>query len=288
MACYTCIDQSALGVRQWNGRLQGIEQPGCHLYACCCGTITSVDMKLRQLKVHTDTKTRDDVTVKVESAVQWAVDPDAVETFYFKVSNPEEQISAFVDDIIRAELPVRSLDEAFSEKLAMGQSAEAHLREAVCKNFGIRIARVLITDLRPDQNVLRAMNEINRAKREREAARERAEAQRVLTVVAAEAEAEARQLNGKGLAMMRREIASGFKNSIADLTGEGQDSTLTSDGVVHMMLVTQYLDVLKDFASTGQSSMIVPHGAGFVSDIEGQIRNGFWQAEKLKKKEGWQ
>eukprot|EP01065_Artemidia_motanka_P008811 TRINITY_DN1445_c0_g1_i6.p2 TRINITY_DN1445_c0_g1~~TRINITY_DN1445_c0_g1_i6.p2 ORF type:complete len:289 (+),score=101.00 TRINITY_DN1445_c0_g1_i6:54-920(+) len=284
--CCTCIDESERGVRQWNGQLREIVQPGCHTYVCCFGDVTSVDMKVRQLKVHTDTKTKDDVTVKVETAVQWAVDPDAVETFYFKVSVPEVQISAFVDDIVRSELPVRTLDEAFAEKTAMGQSAETHLREAVCKPFGISILRVLVTDLRPDQHVQRAMNEINAAKREREAARERAEAQRVLTVVAAEAEAEARQLNGKGLAMMRREIASGFKNSIADLTGHEQDSTLTSEGVVHMMLVTQYLDVLKDFASTGQSSMIVPHGAGFVSDIEGQIRNGFWQAEGLKKREG--
>eukprot|EP01065_Artemidia_motanka_P008813 TRINITY_DN1445_c0_g3_i1.p1 TRINITY_DN1445_c0_g3~~TRINITY_DN1445_c0_g3_i1.p1 ORF type:complete len:315 (+),score=125.60 TRINITY_DN1445_c0_g3_i1:66-947(+) len=285
MACCVCVDESERGVKQWNGKFEEMVEPGCHCILPC-GSISTVNMKVMQLKVHTDTKTKDDVTVTVESAVQWAVDPDAVETFYFKVSDPDVQIAAFVDDIIRSELPIRTLDESFAEKTAMGQSAEQHLRQDICKPFGINIIRVLITDLRPDPHVLRSMNEINAAKREREAARERAEAQRILTVVAAEAEAEARQLSGKGLANMRREIACGFKNSIVDLTGkEDADTDLSAQSVVHMMLVTQYLDVLKDFAVSGKSSMVVPHGAGFIGDVENQIRNGFWQASHLRSSE---
>jgi len=278
--CFVCIDESERGVKQCNGRYQETLGSGCHAVAPCCMTIRAVNMKVVQLEVHTDTKTKDDVTVRVSSAVQWHVDPEMVETFHFKVSNPHSQITAFVDDIIRSELPIRTLDEAFAEKDKMGKATEDHLRADISKTFGITVDRVLITDLQPDAKVQRSMNEINAAKREREAARERAEAQRVLTVVAAEAERDARQLSGQGLALMRREIASGFKNSIVDLTGQ-TDEHLNAQAVVHMMLVTQYLDVLKDFAHSGGSSMVIPHGAGVISDIENQVKMGLDQA-KLK------
>eukprot|EP00756_Hemistasia_phaeocysticola_P031598 Hpha_TRINITY_DN16362_c1_g1::TRINITY_DN16362_c1_g1_i2::g.59495::m.59495 len=285
MSCfYACVDESEKGVKQSMGKFDEIVDSGCHCLTPC-QSITPVSMMIHQLIVHTDTKTSDDVTVTVSSAIQWCVDEDLVETFYFKVTNPEEQVSAFVDDIIRSELPIRTLDAAFAEKETMGKSAEESLRRDVHKTFGIYVVRVLIVDLQPDQKVLDAMNEINAAKREREAARERAEAQRVLTVVAAEAEKDARQLSGQGLALMRREIASGFKNSIVDLTGD-KDDHLNAESVVHMMLVTQYLDVLKDFAQSGGASMVVPHGGGVTADIESQVRNGFWQSTELGNKQG--
>jgi len=281
--CYECVDEADKGVKQQNGRFEEIVDPGCYCLTPC-QSITPVSMMIQQLIVHTDTKTKDDVTVRVSSAIQWQVDKNLVETYYFKVTNPHQQVSAFVDDIIRSELPIRSLDEAFAEKEAMGKAAEAALQRELHQTFGIYIVRALIVDLRPDKKVLAAMNEINSAKREREAARERAEAQRVLTVVAAEAERDARKLSGAGLALMRREIASGFKNSIMDLTGD-KDGNLDAEAVVQMMLVTQYLDVLKDFASAGGASMVVPHGSGS-NDLESQVRNGNWQAEMMQKIQG--
>lgn len=281
MGCFwECVDQADKGVKQQNGRFQDVVDPGCHCLTPC-QSITPVSMMIQQLVVHTDTKTKDDVTVRVSSAIQWQVDENFVETYYFKVTNPQQQVSAFVDDIIRSELPARTLDQAFAEKEAMGKATESALQREVHGVFGITIVRALIVDLRPDKQVLAAMNAINSAKREREAATERAEAQRVLTVVAAEAERDARKLSGAGLALMRREIASGFKNSIMDLTGQ-ESGNLDAESVVHMMLVTQYLDVLKDYAASGGASMVVPHGSG-VSDMESQIRNGSWQSEMLQK-----
>eukprot|EP01062_Namystynia_karyoxenos_P066503 TRINITY_DN60429_c0_g1_i1.p1 TRINITY_DN60429_c0_g1~~TRINITY_DN60429_c0_g1_i1.p1 ORF type:complete len:307 (+),score=120.51 TRINITY_DN60429_c0_g1_i1:61-981(+) len=282
MLCCACIDQSERGVKQCNGRLDKVVDPGCTCYVWPCQKVSAVNMKVQQLNVKTDTKTSDDVTVAVHSAVQWAVGPEAIDSFYFTVSTPERQITAFVDDIVRSQLPTRTLDEAFAEKDAMGKACEEQLRHELAQSFGISVVRVLITDLQPCAKVMAAMNAINSAKRERIAARERAEAQKTLTVVQAEAERDARQLAGKGLALMRREIASGFKNSITDLTGERSEPDLTAQSVVHMMLVTQYLDVLKDFAASGKSSMVVPHGAGFVQDIESQVRGGFWSAQELQ------
>eukprot|EP01062_Namystynia_karyoxenos_P001975 TRINITY_DN1068_c0_g1_i1.p1 TRINITY_DN1068_c0_g1~~TRINITY_DN1068_c0_g1_i1.p1 ORF type:complete len:329 (+),score=107.54 TRINITY_DN1068_c0_g1_i1:105-989(+) len=284
--CITCVDQSERGVKQCNGKFQETVGPGCHCYICPFQEITPVVMKVQQLDITTNTKTADDVTVTVCCAVQWQVQHDKVDEYYFKVSDPCRQITAYVDDIIRAQLPVRTLDAAFAEKETMGRETEDLLRCQMSDSFGIAVIKVLITDLRPDHKVMSAMNEINAAKREREATRERAEAQKVLTVMNAEAEAEAKKLAGTGLASMRREIATGFKNSIVDLTGEEDmhSNQLTAQGVVHMMLVTQYLDVLKEFASSGRSSMVVPHGAGFVSDVENQVRTGFWSAQELKQR----
>lgn len=264
-----------MGVRQCNGKFDGIVQPGCHVFVCPMGQINPVKMRINQLNTMTQTKTKDDVTVMITTAIQWEVNEDKVEQYYFKLTNPTQQISSYVDDIMRSELPTRTLDEAFAEKDKMGMAAEKELRVQLTEAFGISVQRVLITDLRPDQNVLNAMNAINAAKRDRLAAQERAEAQKILTVVAAEAEKDAKQLGGQGLALQRQAIASGFKNSIVDLTGDASDSNLSPEGVVHMMLVTQYLDILKDFAGNNKSALVVPHGAGFVKDIEKQVKGGF-------------
>merc|ERR1719203_540319 len=139
--------------------------------------------------------------------------------------------------------------------------------------YGYSILNVLITDLSPEQKVLAAMNEINAARRQREAAVERAEAEKLLQVKAAEADAEAKHLSGVGVARMRKAIADGFKDSMESMTIEGG---LSPQEAVHMMVTTQYLDTLKDFANNpSSSSIMVPHGPGFSKHLEDQVRDGF-------------
>jgi len=142
--------------------------------------------------------------------------------------------------------------------------------------YGISIVKVLITDLQPNQKVQDAMNKINTMKREREAAVERAEAEKLLKVKAAEADMESKHLAGVGIAKMRKAITMGFQDSIEAM----KDSCgLEASDVVHMMLVTQYMDTLKDFATSGKSSIVLAHDPSAMSDIETQIRQGFINAK---------
>merc|ERR1712176_192370 len=146
--------------------------------------------------------------------------------------------------------------------------------------YGYKVENVLITDLRPEASVLKAMNDINASRRQREAAQEKGEAEKILLIKAAEADAESKHLSGVGMARMRTALAEGFKDSVETMTEAG----LEAPAAMHMMVMTQYLDTLKDFANNpGNSSIMVPTGPGAVKDIEAQVRDGFLTSQALGK-----
>lgn len=236
-------------------------------------------MKTRQENVVTNTKTRDNVTVQVTTAIMYKVGTGEgdIESYYFKLSEPKRQIEAYVDDCIRSQLPSMTLDEAFEAKESMAHQVEKQVAASM-KQFGIEVVKALMTDMQPDASVMAAMNRIQAERRNREAAMEKAEAEKIIAVKNAEAEAEAKHLSGMGTAKMRHAITDGFRGSIESMK---ETCGMNPQEVVHMMLVTQYLDVLKNFAESGRATMVVPHGPSALQDIEQQVRNGFMQASML-------
>lgn len=273
--CIVCMDTSDRGVVQSFGKFSHVAEPGLSFIFFPFQTVTSVSVKVMQLDVKTETKTKDNVTVKVTSAIQYCVDPTQVDNFYFKLGSPARQIEAHVDDTVRSQLPTLTLDEAFESKEKMALEIKVALAESM-QPYGLLINRALVTDMQPDRSVLAAMNEINASRRQREAAIEKAEAEKIMVVRSSEADAEAKHLSGVGTARMRQAITEGFKGSIEAMK---ESCGLEPREVVHMMLVTQYLDVLKDFAASGKATMVVPHGPSAVNDIENQVRQGFMSAK---------
>jgi len=265
------VEDGFRGVKQDCGKYTGTLEPGCHFYCCCYQTVTPQSIRVIQIDVNTDTKTHDNVSVTVRTAVQYAVAPDKIYDAHFRLSNPERQMAAYVDDVVRSELPAMLLDDAYEAKTEMADNILKILAEAMSP-FGLNILKVLITDLQPDHKVLQAMNEINTQKRQRAAMQEKAEGDKILKVKAAEADMEAIHLSGQGVAKMRSAITNGFKESIDQMK---ESCGLGSKEVVHMMLVTQYLDTLKEFADNGRSSLVLPHGPSAVADIENQVKMGF-------------
>ncbi|EKX33021.1 hypothetical protein GUITHDRAFT_156181 [Guillardia theta CCMP2712] len=275
--CCACIDQSERGIVQSCGKFSHILDPGCSIILWPIQTVDGVSIKVTQIDVNTNTKTKDNVTVTVTCAIQYSVNPLECDQYYFKLHNPHMQITAYVDDCIRSQIPTMTLDESFEAKESMANAVKAQVASSM-KPYGIEVHQALITNMQPDSTVMQAMNQINAARRNREAAIEKAEAEKILQVRAAEADAEAKHLSGKGTAMMRQAITDGFKNSIESMK---ESCGLEPREVVHMMLVTQYLDVLKEFAQSGRATMVVPHGPSAVGDIEQQVRNGFMQAQMM-------
>eukprot|EP00960_Hanusia_phi_P035555 751785-Hanusia_phi.AAC.3 len=255
--CLACVNQSERGILQSCGKFSRILDPG---FSCICWPWQTVT----QLDVHTKTKTKDNVTVTVTCAVQYAVNPQQSESFYFKLCNPKMQISAYVDDCVRSHIPSMTLDEAFEAKETLVDAVKLKLHESM-KDYGIIVHQALVTDMNLEKSVTQAMNKINAARREREAAIEIAEANKILLVRAAEADAEAKYLNGKGIALMREAISNGFKSSIQTMQ---ESCGLEPNEVVEMMLVTQYMDVLKDFARSERPCLVVPFAVNSSKQID--------------------
>jgi len=232
-------------------------------------------LRVQQLDVLTESKTKDDVTVHVKVAVQYQVIPDKVYDAFYRLTRPELQIRAYVDDVVRSTMPRMTLDTAFEAKEDVARSVKESL-DKVMHEYGYQIMQALVTDLQPDVKVRNAMNEINAAKRQKLAAAEKAEADKILLVKAAEAESEAKYLSGVGVARQRKAIVDGFKDSVLDFTG-GVEGTTPKD-IINMMMVTQYLDMLKDVGQCPtNSTTFVPHSIGG-GDTGSQVRDGLMQA----------
>ncbi len=239
-----------------------------------------ISMRIRQLDVPVETKTLDNVFVNVAVSVQFHVLEDKVYEAFYKLNDPERQITSFVFDVVRASVPTMKLDDVFEKKDQIANNVKAELSDTMEK-FGYGIVKALVTDINPDAKVKAAMNEINEASRLRVAANERGEAEKILKVKAAEAEARSTELQGIGMANQRKAIISGLKESISDFKEavEGAQST----DVMNLVLLTQYFDTLKSLGDKGANTILVPHSPGALTDISEQIRNAMITANAVDK-----
>lgn len=221
--------------------------------------------------MQTETKTKDNVFVKVCVAVQ--VEPVAEKAYeaIYRLTNPAAQIDSYVSDVVRGQVPTLKLDDLFESK----DDIAGAVKERLCKcmgEYGFSIHQVLVTDLRPDEKVRHAMNEIDANRRLRVAAAEKAEAEKVLKVKAAEADAESKFLQGQGVARQRTAIVEGLKHAV------GGEREMDSKTTQELLLITQYFDTLEKLANGNATTVFMPHTVGNLASIADDIRNGTMQA----------
>jgi regulator of protease activity HflC (stomatin/prohibitin superfamily) len=240
-----------------------------------------ISLRVRQLDVRVETKTKDNVFVFVIVSVQYFVIPDKVVDAFYKLQNAEAQITSYVYDVVRARVPSITLDNVFETKDDIAQAVKLEL-EQIMDDFGYGIVKTLVTDIDPDANVKASMNQINAAQRLRVAAVEEAEAEKIRVVKAAEAEAESKALQGRGIADQRTAIVNGLKESVAQFKND-VDGTSAQD-VMNLVLMTQYFDTLKDVGLSSKSNTImIPHSPSGMNDISEQLRNAMITANQVQK-----
>lgn len=275
------VDQSTVAIKESFGKFDEILEPGCHFLPWCIGKQIAgyLSLRVQQLDVRCETKTKDNVFVNVVASVQYRALADKASDAFYRLSNTREQIQSYVFDVIRACVPKMNLDDAFEQKNEIAKAVEDELEKAMSM-YGYEIVQTLIVDIEPDEHVKRAMNEINAAARLRVAANEKAEAEKILQIKRAEGDAESKYLAGLGIARQRQAIVDGLRDSVLAFS-ENVPGTSAKD-VMDMVLVTQYFDTMKEIgASSKSSSVFIPHGPGSVRDIAAQIRDGQLQASLL-------
>ncbi|KAK3004315.1 hypothetical protein RJ639_018866 [Escallonia herrerae] len=276
------VDQSTVAVKEHFGKFDDVLDPGCHCLPWCFGYQLAGQLSLRvqQLDVRCETKTKDNVFVTVVASVQYRALAEKASDAFYKLSNTKGQIQSYVFDVIRASVPKLLLDSAFEQKNDIARAVEEELEKAMSA-YGFEIVQTLIVDIEPDVHVKRAMNEINAAARLRLAANEKAEAEKILQIKRAEGEAESKYLSGLGIARQRQAIVDGLRDSVLAFS-ENVPGTTAKD-VMDMVLVTQYFDTMKEIGASSKSSAVfVPHGPGAVKEIASQIREGLLQADSVK------
>ncbi|OIV90271.1 hypothetical protein TanjilG_08308 [Lupinus angustifolius] len=281
LGCYQ-VDQSNVAIKEQFGKFNDVLQPGCHCLPWCLGyqIAGGLSLRVQQLDVRCETKTKDNVFVTVVASVQYRAVAEKASDAFYRLTNTREQIQSYVFDVIRASVPKLELDSVFEQKNDIAKSVEDELEKAM-STYGYEIVQTLIVDIEPDVNVKRAMNEINAAARMRLAANEKAEADKILQIKKAEGEAESKYLSGLGIARQRQAIVDGLRDSVLAFSSNVPGTS--AKDVMDMVLVTQYFDTMKEIgASSKSSSVFIPHGPGAVRDIAVQIRDGLLQANAFQ------
>lgn len=272
------VDQSTVVIKERFGRFNEVLEPGCHCMPWYLGSQVAghLTLRLQQLDVRCETKTKDNVFVNVVASVQYRALAHKASDAFYKLTNTRSQIQAYVFDVIRASVPKLLLDDVFEQKNEIARAVEEELEKAMSA-YGYEIVQTLIVDIEPDEHVKRAMNEINAAARMRLAANEKAEAEKIIQIKRAEGEAESKYLAGLGIARQRQAIVDGLRDSVLGFS-DNVPGTSAKD-VLDMVLITQYFDTMKEIGASSKSSAVfIPHGPGSVRDIATQIRDGLLQA----------
>ena len=243
-----------------------------------------INLRVRELPVEVETKTKDDVFVKIIVSVQFFVvdSIDGIESSFYKLNNPERQIQSYVFDSIRSEVPKMELDAVFAEKDKIAIAVKNELSETM-QQFGFDFIKALVTDIDPDAKVKHAMNEINAAKRMKEAAKEEAAAAKIRVIAAAEADAESKRLAGEGIALQRIAIANGLKESVAEVKLAMEDH-VTSQDVMNMLFMTQHYETVAKLSENNTSTIFMPYSPDNVGDLQMQIQSSLLAVDAVKKK----
>ena len=247
------VKQQTAAIIERFGRFIGVRQPGLRIKIPIIDRISGrISLRVLQLDVAVETKTKDDVFTKLKISVQYKVIKDKVWEAFYKLDSPQDQITSYVFDVVRAVVPKMKLDDVFEKKDEIANAVKGELNDAM-GNYGYDIIRALVTDIDPDVEVKTSMNRINASEREKVAAQYEGDAARILIVEKAKAEAESKRLQGQGIADQRREIARGLEESVDVLNNVGINSQEASA----LIVVTQHYDTLQSIGEETNSNLIL-------------------------------
>ena len=272
------VKQQSAAVVERFGKYTSVRQSGLQIKIPIIDSVSGrLSLRIQQLDVVVETKTKDDVFVKVKVSVQYKVIKDKVYDAFYKLDFPQDQITSYAFDVVRAEVPKMILDDVFEKKDDIAIAVKGELNEAM-KNYGFDIIKTLVTDIDPDSQVKESMNRINASEREKVAAQFEGDAQRILIVERAKAEAESKRLQGQGIADQRREIARGLEDSVKVLN----NVDINSQEASALIVVTQHYDTLQSVGSASNSNLILmPNSPQSGSDMLNNMVASFTASNQI-------
>jgi len=289
MSCIPCIvtQQGTVRIIESFGAFKAIARPGMTCITPCVDCVAgTISMRLQQMEVSCETKTKDNVFVTIKIAIQFQVKAadDSIQAAHYRLTNARSQIESYVFDVVRSSVPKIELDDVFTTKEEIAKTIKAELEQSM-GSFGYEILATPITDIDPDAQVKRAMNEINKMKRLRVAAEDEGEAVKIRAVKEAEAEAsrteiqakadaEAKFLAGQGIARQRQAIMEGLRESVNAFKSEV--AGVDAKAVMDLMIVTQYFDMMKDIGAQSKTNAVfMNHSPGALEELAQAVQKGF-------------
>jgi regulator of protease activity HflC (stomatin/prohibitin superfamily) len=282
LGSFFTVNTAQMAVITRFGKFLRVAEPGLNWKMPYFDTVAGiVSLRVNQITLTMETKTKDNVFVTIPISVQNRVRPEKVFDAFYKLSDPVAQIKSYVEQVILGHVPGMTLDEVFATQSSIAAAVKQEL-DADMSAFGYEIVNVLVTDIVPDSKVKSAMNDINAAQREQVAANARGEAEKILVVKKAEAEAESKALQGQGIANQRKAIIEGLQTSVEQFQKAVEGAT--SKEVMQLVLVTQYFDTLKSIGESDKTNtLFLSHSPAAVSEVSDQILKSMLVAGQVNK-----
>lgn len=130
--CAQCVRTQQVAVLEDLGQFKGLLEPGLH---CTCWPLSQIagtlSLRIQQLDVVCETKTRDNVFVQVAVAVQFRVLLESAYDAYYRLTDPKGQIQSYVFDVVRSTVPKMELDEAFASKAEIASATLDQLKDVM-------------------------------------------------------------------------------------------------------------------------------------------------------------
>lgn len=267
--CMYRVTTANVAIVESLGKFDHLGEPGCHCLNCVTNSVRGVvSLRVQQIRIHVDTKTRDNALVRVAASVLYRVLEDRVQEAFYRFSNAAAQIESYASNVIRGQVPNHTIDEIFVTRDEMQKALRTELEEQMA-TYGFRIVATLITDIDPSNEIKMAMSQINTNARLRLAAEYEADAKKIKVVMAAEADAEAKRLSGVGLAEQRKALVNGLQSSVHNFTHAVEG--MTSRDVMSLLLVNQYFDALRDVSVAGRTGVVLLPGTTSSEVLEGVL-----------------
>lgn len=278
-ASFFTVKQATAAIVERLGKFHSVRHAGLHLKIPFIDQVAKrMNLRIQQLDVIIDTKTLDNVFIRMKVSVQYQVIKEQVADSFYKLENPENQITSYVFDVVRAEVPKLKLDDVFVRKDDIAIAVKGELQEAM-QSYGYDIIKALVTDIDPDEQVKHAMNRINAAEREKTAAEYESEAQKIRIVAVAKAEAESKKLQGQGIADQRREIAKGLEESVKMLNA----ANINAQEASALIVVTQHYDTLHSIGASNRSNLVLlPNSPSSASSMLNDLVVAMASAHKIE------
>lgn len=269
-SCSFVIHTKQAGVVERMGKFNRIAEAGLNFKLPFLESLVyTEDLNMQLMDVPVASKTKDDATVTIPVRVQYYVLAEKVKEAYYELDDPTLQIKAHVENVILSFIPGMTLDETYSQETQIAVKIREVLTQVMSK-FGYAIENALVTKIVPADKVVAAMNDINAARRELEATRAKAEANKISVIAEAEAEKQAQILAGEGVAGEQKAIVDGLRDSLKDFE-EGAKGVTASEAMT-LIMMARYFDTIKEIGQ-GSNTILIPHSPSIISDLYGQLRD---------------
>lgn len=264
------INQGTIGVITRLGKYAGIKRPGLNWKIPFIDQVFKrVSIQNRSVELEFQAVTIDQANVYFKSMLLYSVQNENEETIRkvaFKFISDKDLMQALVRTIegnIRAFVATKRQSEILGLRRDIVEFVKEHVDSSL-EEWGYHLQDLQINDITFDQAIIESMSKVVASTNLKAAAENEgqallitktksAEAEGNAIKIAAEAERQAAQLRGQGVALFREEVAKGMSQAAEQMKQANLDT--------NVILFSMWTEAIKNFAEYGKGNVIFLDGS---------------------------